>query len=301
MTALHEKATLVSLEGSTWRGVKSDREATDGTANLYETTADWVMTSKRLVDPAVLREPKRILAQARNYLRGKSPGAADGKFIPGGLPPWDTKGWYIVPNILNEQVARNLGEFESQFIDAVAKLRTVLPTAIDAARAANSKLFRDEDYGTLDDIIGRYGFDTDETKVPDAGDVRTNASKEFVAHLKDKMEAKSTQKLKEVTSHAVRTVIDVATHLASALEEYDPEKKGAAPFRDSTVDKVRDLIGIIPALNVTGDAKLDKARQDLLAAVGNRSAKEFREDDNAREDAAAKARAVADNISNLFD
>ena len=64
---------------------------------------------------------------------------------------------------------------------------------------------------------------------------------------------------------------------------------------------MRDLIGVIPALNISGDAKIDKARQDLLAAVGNKSAKEFREDDNAREDAAAKARAVADNISNLFD
>ena len=64
---------------------------------------------------------------------------------------------------------------------------------------------------------------------------------------------------------------------------------------------MRDLIGIIPALNVTGDAKLDKARQDLLAVVGNKSAKEFREDDEVREDAAAKAREVAANISNLFD
>jgi len=301
MTALHDKATLVSLEGSTWRGVKSDREATDGTANLFDTTANWVTTSKRLVNPAVLREPKSILGKARNYLRGQTAGAADGKFIPGGLPPWDTKGWYILPNILNEQVSRNLGQFESDFTDAVNKLRAVLPTAIDTARAENPKLFKDGDYGTLDEIIGRYSFDTDGTKVPDAGDVRTNSSKEYVANLKAKMEAKSTQKLNDVTSHAVRTVVDVATHLASALEGYDPDEKGKSPFRDSTIDKVRDLIGIIPALNVTGDAKLDKARQDLLAAVGNKSAKEFREDGGAREDAAAKARVVADNINNLFD
>ena len=301
MTALHDKATLVSLEGSTWRGVKSDREATDGTANLFDTTANWVTTSKRLVNPAVLREPKSILGKARNYLRGQTAGAADGKFIPGGLPPWDTKGWYILPNILNEQVSRNLGQFESDFTDAVNKLRAVLPTAIDAARAENPKLFKDGDYGTLDEIIGRYSFDTDETKVPDAGDVRTNSSKEYVANLKAKMEAKSTQKLNDVTGHAVRTVVAVATHLASALEGYDPDEKGKSPFRDSTIDKVRDLIGIIPALNVTGAAKLDKARQDLLAAVGNKSAKESREDGGAREDAATKARAVADNINNLFD
>jgi hypothetical protein len=301
MTALHEKSTLVSLEGSTWRGVKSDREATDGTATLFDTTVNWVFTSKRLVDPVVLREPKRVLGQARNYLRGQSVGPVDGKSIPGGLPPWDSKGWYILPNVLNEQVTRNLGQFASDFTDAVDKLRAVLPTAIDAARAENPKLFKDSDYGSVDEVIEKYTFALDRTLVPDAGDVRVDASKEFVDHLKGQIEAKSTKKLNDVTSHVVRTVVDVATHLANALEGYDPEKKGASPFRDSTVQKVRDLIGVIPALNVTGDAKVDKARQDLLAAIGNKSAKELREDDDDRKSVAAKARTVAANISNLFD
>jgi hypothetical protein len=301
MTALNKKSTLVCVEGSTWGGVKSDRVATDGAANLFSTTANWVFASKRLVDPEVLRELRSILGKARNFLRGDSPGPADGKFIPGGLPPWDSKGWYILPNVLNEQVTRNLGQFESDFNDAVDRLRAVLPTAIDEARAENPKLFKDSDYGSVDDIIAHYTFAIDRTLVPDAGDVRVDASKEFVDHLKGQIEAKSTKKLNEVASHAVRTVVDVATHLAEALEGYDSEKKGKSPFRDSTVDKVRDLIGIIPALNVTGDAKLDKARQDLLAVVGNKSAKEFREDDEVREDAAAKAREVAANISNLFD
>ncbi len=153
----------------------------------------------------------------------------------------------------------------------------------------------------FEELLSRYTFGVKFTTIPDAGDVRVDASKEFVDHLKGQIEAKSTKKLNDVTRHVVRTVVDVATHLASALEGYDPDEKGKSPFRDSTIDKVRDLIGIIPALNVTGDAKLDKARQDLLAAVGNKSAKEFREDGGAREDAAAKARVVADNINNLFD
>ena len=301
MAILSEKSTLVCVEGSTWRGVKTDHEATDGTANLYDTTAKWVFTSKRLVNPAVLRDPKKHLGQARWYIKGKSPGAADGKFIPGGLPPWDTKGWYILPNILSEQVIRNLGAFQSNFVDSVATLRSVMPTAINTARAENPKLFRDDDYGSLDDLIGRYSFDIGNTSVPDADDIRTKASKEFVDHLRETMQTKSDQALNDVTSHCIKTIIDVTTHLADALSNYDPDNKSKSPFRDTTVDKVRDLIGIIPALNVTGDARIAKIGYDLLAVVGNKSAKEFREDDSAREDAASKARAVADNISNLFD
>jgi predicted secreted Zn-dependent protease len=58
---------------------------------------------------------------------------------------------------------------------------------------------------------------------------------------------------------------------------------------------------VIPALNINNDPHLDKVRTDLVDAVGNKSAKELREDDGDRKEVAAKARAVADNISNLFD
>jgi len=302
MSILNKKATIVELTGSTWRATVSDRGATDGTANLYGTTPKWVTTSKRLVDPEVLRKPKAILAKARNYLRGESPGEADGKFIPGGLPPWDGKGGYILPNALNETVVRNLGAFQSAFEDAVQELAAVLPAAIDAARTENGQLFSDTDYGTVEELLSRYTFGVKFTTIPDAGDVRVEASKAFVEALASSLEEQSRRKLHEVTSHAVKTVVDVATHLASALSGYsdEPGKRGASPFRDSTVDKVRDLVGILPALNVTGDAKIEQARQDLLLAVGNRSAKQLRADAEDREAVAKNLTAVADNLTNIF-
>jgi len=301
MTALNEKATLIWIEGSVWRAVTQDRTATDGAADLFDTTGKWVMASTRLVDPEVLKRSRRILSQARNYLAGKSPGMNDGKTIPGGLPAWDGKGQYILPNILNEQVTRNLGAFQSAFSDAVEELRAVLPTAIETARSENPKLFDENNYGSIDELIGRFTFKIDRSIIPDSGDIRIEASREFVDAMKATIESRSTKKLKEVADHTVKTVIDVATHLAESLENYDPDKKGNSPFRDSTVDKVRDLISVIPALNINNDPHLDKVRTDLVDAVGNKSAKELREDDEDRKEVAAKARAVADNISNLFD
>jgi hypothetical protein len=299
MTALHEKAALVSLKGSTWKATVPSKKATQAAAETHGTTDKWVTASVRLVEKHVLEGPKKVLGQARHYLDGKSAGPADGKTI-GGLPLWE-EGWRILPNALNEQVTRNLGQYESEFFDKVEELRAVLPTAIDTARAENPDLFVEANYGSIDDIIERYTFLVEYNLIPDANDIRSDASKEFVETLKAQVKGRADRKLKEVTDKVTATIIEVAGHLANALENYDPDNKSKSPFRDSAIDKVRDLIGVIPALNISGDAKIDKARQDLLAAVGNRSAKEFREDDNAREDAAAKARAVADNINNLFD
>jgi len=299
MTALNEKAVLVSLKGTTWKATVPSKKGTEATAETHGTTPEWVNTSVRLVRKAVLSAPKKELGAARNYLDGKTVGPVSGKTI-GGLPLWDN-GRRILPNALNETVSRDLGEYRSRFFDRVDDLRAALPAAIDAARAENPDLFNEANYGSVDDIIERYTFSVEYDLIPDANDIRVDASKEFVDSLRAEVQGRSDRKLKEVTDKATATIISVAGHLADALENYDPDKKGKSPFRDSTIDKVRDLIGVLPALNISGDARIEKARQDLIGVIGNKSAKEFREDDEVREDAAAKARAVAANISNLFD
>ena len=116
LTALYNKATLVSLEGTARRSIKSDPlQRADGGIGCGH---------------AVLREPLRILSQARNYLRGRAIGIGDGKRIPDGLTPWDSKGWYILPNIIHKQVSENLCQFEEDGNDAVAKLLEESPEEV---------------------------------------------------------------------------------------------------------------------------------------------------------------------------
>ena len=308
MSALHEKATKVAIRATQWNNYKRSRKATKAAAETHKTTEKWVRASITLVDKKFVDAPRKILSAARNYLEGSTPGAADGKFI-GGLLTWED-GWRILPNLLNEQVMRNLGQFKSEFFDAVDELRAVLPTAIDAARSENPDLFNAADYGasyvkssSVDDIVDRYSFeiDLDPFPLPGQGNALIDASDEAWKAAQAKAEAKAEMRLKELTADVIGTVISVAEHFAERCEVFDPDDKGKSPFRDSTVEKVRDLIGVLPALNIDGDARIEKARQDLIAAVGNKSAKELREDGNAREDAGAKARVVADNINNLFD
>jgi len=308
MSALHEKATKIAIRGTQWRNYKKSHKATKAAAETHKTTEKWVRASITLVDKKFVDAPRKILSAARNYLEGSTAGAADGKFI-GGLLTWED-GYRILPNLLNEQVMRNLGQFKSEFLDAVAELRAVLPTAIDAARSENPDLFSAADYGasyvkssSVDDIVDRYSFEIDRGRLPEPGqgDFRIDNSDEAQEAARAADEEKSTGKAREMRDHVVGTVISVAEHFAERCEVFDPENKGKSPFRDSTVEKVRDLIGVLPALNIDNDARIEKARQGLIDALGNKSAKELRESDNAREDTAAKARAVADNISNLFD
>lgn len=308
MTALSEKAVLVRVIGCTWSGRRTDKVVAEGAAKHFDTTSNWVSGSKRLVDPAVIAEPKKILGAARNYLRGDSVGPLDGEFITGGLPSWDDKGWYILPNALNEKVLRNLGEFRSQFEAALEDLRDALPAAIKRARDENPKLWSADDYaGGRDDeanaaiiVAERYDFDRELDVIPDSGDIRVSASKEFVDALKAEVEGRANKRLEEVATHTRDTVLSTLRHFADSLSEYDPENKRATVFRNSTVTRLRELVPVVRALNIEGDARLDKAADDILAVLGNRTAETLREDHEDRAIVASKARDVAKNLTDVF-
>ena len=302
MTKLSEKAVLIKVYGKTWRGIIMDKEATLTVAKNFNTTDKWVTLSKRLVDPFILKLPPKILGAARNYLRGNSAGALDGERIPGGLPAWDSDGRHILPNSLNEKVLRNLGEFQSKFEKAVDDLAKILPGAIEQARRENPDLFKDADYDSAAVIIeNHYEMGRELDMIPDSNDIRVTASAEFVAALKGEVEGRANKRLNEVAEHTRTAIIDTIRHFADSLSDYDPENKRATAFRDSTVDKVRELVPVARALNIDGDARVDAALTDIVNVLGNRSAASLREDAADRQHVAAEATKLADNLTSIFN
>ena len=62
-------------------------------------------------------------------------------------------------------------------------------------------------------------------------------------------------------------------------EEGKPVRK---KIYDSMVENAQELCGLLTALNVTGDPKLEQARAELEGALSGVIAKDFRDSDGAR-------------------
>ena len=188
-------------------------------------------------------------------------------------------------------------------------MRDALPAAIKRARDENPNLWSADDYagGNSDDanaaiiVAERYSFDRELGVIPDSDDIRVSASKEFVDALKAEVEGRANKRLEEVATHTRDTVLSTLRHFADSLSEYDPENKRATAFRDSTVNRLRELVPVIRALNVEGDARLDRAADDILTVLGNRTGETLREDDADRAVVAAKATKLADNLTSIFN
>ena len=294
---LIEGNSLVGTHIRLWGAQTKDPKASSLLADTDKTTTDWVWGTVQIVDRAILKKISAIKGAAGNYLKGISPNPIDGSYLVGGLPEWEN-GMRLLPNALSEKVYRALGEFQSQFEAEVEKIRKALPDALAKARIENPNLAKDIN---IDDIMeNKFEFAIKRSIITNVDDVRVKGSKAFVEGLKADLKAEQNEKLSDIGNRCAQTVVNVARHLAESCAKYDSDKKGKSPFRDSTVNKVRDLVSIIPMLNVGNDARIDRAVSDLVGIIGNKSGDELRSDDETRKTVGEEAKKLADDIDSLF-
>ena len=216
MTALNEKAVLVSVKTKKYSATVKNFEATKELAANKNTTEDWVTVTQRLVPKKTIDLPRQIADKGKNYLRGDSPGAFDGEYLRGGLPYWEVN-VHILPNTVSEKVLRNLGAFKEQFDEAVEGVRKVLPDALAQAAIENPILASQVAVPDVDIICDeRFRFEWRLDIIPSSHDIRVDSSKEFVDEVKRNIEERASRKLKEITDHSVKAVIKVASHLAQS-------------------------------------------------------------------------------------
>lgn len=319
---LHDRALLVRLTSKKINSTKKDATATEGLADLYGTTNEHVSATKRVLPSDIIAPCRKIVGQAGNYLKGKTTGPVSGKRLVGGLVPWSINGdgtasqgtFYICPNGENEQVTRDLGAFKSLLDEERENLVKAIPNGIERIKRENSKLFDPADYllppnytekdkANAARVIAEDGFklDVEWSFVPDnPNDVRshTGLSPEQVKAVQDSQRKQVEDAQQRIKVNIADSIIETAKHLVGVLNSYNPDDKSAAPFRNSTVEKIRDLVGVIRAVNWDNDPVLADAANDLTAAIGNYSAKDLREDADQRKRVAKKVGKVAKDIEN---
>jgi hypothetical protein len=84
---------------------------------------------------------------------------------------------------------------------------------------------------------------------------------------------------------------DVVGKMAERLRAYDPNKPADAPFRDSLVGNISDLLDVLPSLNLTDDPAVAKFSADMRALV-EVDAQTLRDNYFVREDVAQRAETI---------
>jgi hypothetical protein len=275
---LTERALLVALNISEWRGRRRDREVTDLVAREHGADREAGCYTKALV-------PKRFLAkigQVRNEARALHMELT---------LPWCDEGFRILPVDLHLQYMEGIRVLRARFDQAVSQFLAAYDEAKNAARESLGTLYREEDYPSSSRLRKAFDLQIRPQPLPAGHDWRIDLPADAVSRIRQELEDRLEDAQRLGQADLYRRLAAVVSRMATTLSE--PDKI----FRDSLVGNIRDLCNLLPLLNIAADPGLDSLNRDIERRLASLDPGLLRIDPGVRQAAAVDAAALLDTIS----
>ncbi len=238
---LNRDAMLVGLHIAAWSGRLYDRQASDHVAVAHDASASAGRYNKRLLPKAAFAALTSTMSEART------------KHYENSLP-WDDKGARLLTvanyehytelmNALRERVVRQRARFIEDYDDYV-----------DQARLDLGKLFRIEDYPSKEALQGKFAIRYRITPVPDADHFIAKLASDDTDRVKRDIERHIEEQLHDAVGDLYRRLGEAVGRVSDRLQEDDNGKP--LVFRNSMIENIRDLVDVVPRLNIFGDDEL---------------------------------------------
>jgi hypothetical protein len=291
MTHTHtitERAMLITFSIKQWTAAKHDRKVSDEVADSHGSNRDMGRFNKSLLAKSALEKLKKIANAARNEHYNLT-------------LPWMDDGARILGSAGYLKYTETMREYRDQWDDAVADFVANYPRYVDDARVALNGLFRSEEYPDPRVIGDKFSFGFNVLPMPSATDFRVELGDAETARIRREIEESTNQAIETAMGDVWGRIRDVVERMADRLRAYKVTADGIEnPFRDSLVQNARDLVDILPSLNITGDAAVSaftaKIQSELLAY----NAQTLRDDSQARERTAEAAEDILRQMSDFI-
>jgi hypothetical protein len=275
---LSRKATLVAVTVKQWTARKLDKKVTDETNRKYGASKDAGRYNKLLIAGEHLAELNRLVSLARDTHYALT-------------LPWTDKGPRILPNALYSKFTDAFRNIRRDFERAADAFSRGYPAFVAEREDKLNGLYDPKDYPAPNMIRAKFRMDTTIMPFPDAGDFRSDLDADTVADIRREIEQSSERVMADAMSHTAERIIEVVGHMAEKLKEYQPRgseertaaRKAGVPrtrFHASLVGNIRELGELLPAFNLTNDAKLTAITQRIVKELCAEEVDELR--DNAR-------------------
>lgn len=284
---LSSRAMLAQLRVKQWTGRKLDKRITQEVNASHGAAADAGRYNKVLIARDALQEIATIV------------GAARADHVKWSLP-WLQDGTRIMPADAFMRYSAVMQGHRESFEKEVSAFIDAYPTYVEDARARLNGMFDETDYPTPADIRSRFDWSVTVLPMPSVDDFRVDIGAEHVDRLKAEMASTMQKAVEDAMGDAWSRLHRVVTAMAEKLAAYTPKTdtdRASGIFRDSLVDNVRDLVDVLPALNMTGDANLAAMVDKARAKLTRHDASELRDNDAARLEVQEAAQAIADDMA----
>ena len=251
---LNRDAMLAGLRITAWSGRLYDREASDHVAVHHDASASAGRYNKRLLPKAAFAALTATMSEARTRHYANS-------------LPWDDKGARLLTvanyehytelmDALRERVVRQRARFIEDYDDYVGQARLDL-----------GKLFRIEDYPSKDALQDRFSIRYRIAPVPDADHFIAKLASDDTDRVKRDIERHIEEQLHDAVGDLYRRLAEAVERVSERLEEDENGKP--LVFRDTMISNIRDLVDVVPRLNIFGDDRLTRLCEQVKDRIAN--------------------------------
>ncbi len=238
---LTRDAMLVGLRISAWSGRLYDREASDHVAVHHDASTNVGRYNKRLLPKAALAALNATMSEARTRHYANS-------------LPWDDKGSRLLTVANYEQYTEIMDGLRERLVRQRARFIEDFDHYVKQARLDLGKLFRMEEYPSKEDLRGKFSIRYRITPVPDSDHFIARLASDDTDRVKRDIERHIEEQLHDAVGDLYRRLAEAVERVSERLNE-DGDGKPLV-FRDTMISNIRDLVDVVPRLNIFGDQRL---------------------------------------------
>ena len=251
---LTDDAMLVSLRITAWSGRLYDRQASNHVAVHHDASASAGRYNKRLLPKAAFAALTATVSQARSLHYENS-------------LPWDDQGSRLLTVANYERYTGLMDGLRERMVRDRARFIEDYDDNIDQARLDLGKLFRIEDYPSKEALQGRFGIRYRIVPVPDADHFMAKLASDDTERVKRDIESQNAERLHDAVGDLYRRLGEAVERVSQRLCEDDQGKP--LVFRDTMIANIRDLVDVVPRLNIFGDDELARLCQQVKDKIAD--------------------------------
>lgn len=284
--SLSSRAMVVSLTISQWSAQRLDRRVTEEVTTQKNAAKDAGNFNKHLLPKEALEGVNKVVSSTR------------GEFLERTLP-WLNDGSRIMKADAFMAHSAWFQKQKAKFFEEIDKFVAKYPAYKADAQRRMGDMFDPADFPLAMEIRARFDMRMTIMPAPSAEDFRVQMSEHQAAAIRSEIEASITTAANAAVKNVYERIHEVASRMVERLTAYKPSAgkgdRAEGTFRDSLVLNVRDLCGIMPALNITGSPDLDRLAGEL-EKLGRFDADTLRFSDRARDETKKHAQDILDQI-----
>jgi hypothetical protein len=280
--SISSSAMFAELSIGNWTARKLDRAATRQTTDANNASTDAGAFHKKLIASPTLDAVQKHIAHTRTNIHYHL------------TMPWSDLGVRLLPTAMFPEYYGLLTEAESKYFALVNEFVQEYGWAQAQAQARLGNLFSSDDYPSVEIVAGKFRFRHAQTPIPEVGDFRLNIGHEAQETLRKQYASHYATQYESAMGDVWERTYKALSNMSDKLDYSGKDDKKI--FRDTLVDNVRDMLGLLSKFNITGDQRMENMRVRLEDAMLGVSPDALRDDDTFRAETKSKVDAILNNM-----